>query len=250
MDDQRLLEAHRGEGLGDPAQHLRVGDSEQLDRRTRRIDARAEQIHDRAHFQLPPNQRGMLHARVIGRGEEEAEAGLVEQRPGLCRARCRSSRPTASSTSAEPQRELTLRLPCLAIGRPAGDGDEGGGSRHVDQSRTVAAGAATIGIEIVGPVERQSGGAERLRRADHFLGGLALHSQSDQHSGDFGGLELAEHQPLEEMLGILDRQVFARQQLGQRVGDRPGWVMPAGCGTRESAATSRGKVRIWLIMVT
>ncbi len=84
VDDQRLLDPHCGERLGDPPKHLRIGDPEQLDRRARRIDARPEQIHDRAHFELPPHQRGMLHARVIGGREQEAEAGLVEQRPRLC----------------------------------------------------------------------------------------------------------------------------------------------------------------------
>ncbi len=61
---------------------------------------------------------GMLHARMVGGREQEAEAGLVEQLPRGRRAAGRCFAPSASSTSAEPQRELTVRLPCLAIGSP------------------------------------------------------------------------------------------------------------------------------------
>ena len=75
-------------------------------------------------------------------------------------------------------------------------------------------------IEIIGPFERQRGGDKRARGADHLLGGLALHAKGDQHAGDLGRLEPAEHEPLEQMLGVFDRQVFAGEQLGQRIGDR------------------------------
>ena len=102
----------------------------------------------------------------------------------------------------------------------AGGGDEGGRGRDVDQARPVAAGAAAVGEQIVGPLERHGGGGQRAGRADHLLGGLALHPQRDQHAGDLGGLELAEHQPLEQMLGIVDRQILADEQPGQGIGHR------------------------------
>ena len=79
VDHQRFLDAHRVERLGDPPKHLRIGNAEQLYRRPRRIDARAKQVHHRADRQLPPHQRRMLHARMVGGREQEAEAGLVEQ---------------------------------------------------------------------------------------------------------------------------------------------------------------------------
>ncbi len=73
--------------------------------------------------------------------------------------------------------------------------------------------------------------------ADHLLGGLTLHPQRDEHAGDLRGLEPAEHEPLEQMLGIVDRQVLPAEQLGQRVGHRPRGIV--GRGRRRSARVSR-----------
>ena len=85
MDHQGFVHANRVERLGDPTKHLRVGDAEQLNRRPGRIDAGAEQVHDRPHLELPPHQGSMLHARMIGRREQEAETRLVEQIARLVR---------------------------------------------------------------------------------------------------------------------------------------------------------------------
>ena len=98
--------------------------------------------------------------------------------------------------------------------------DESGRGRDVDQARSVAAGAAAIGVEIIRPFERLGGRAQGARGADHLVGRLALHPKRDQHPGDLGRLEPAEDQPLEQMLGILGRQVLAGQQLRQRVRNR------------------------------
>ena len=242
VDHERLLDAHCGERLRDAPKHLRIGDSEQLDGRARRIDARAEQIHDGAHFQLPPHQRGMLHARVVGGGEEEAEAGLVEQRPRLC-GRKVDPRADGFEHVGGAAARADAAIAVLGDRQPAGHGDERSRSRHVDQPRSVPAGAAAIGIEIVGAVERLRRGAKRSRGADHFLGGLALHPQGDQHSGNLGGLELAEHQPLEQMLGILDWQVFAGEQLGQWVGDRLRRIVSSRVRGRSSSSGVAGESR-------
>ena len=97
------------------------------------------------------------------------------------RRRRRSSRPSCSSTSAEPQREVTERLPCLATGRPAAAATKADRGRDVDRARSVAAGAAAVGEQIIGPREGLVGGAQRARRADQLVGRLALHPQRDQH---------------------------------------------------------------------
>jgi hypothetical protein len=93
--------------------------------------------------------------------------------------------------------------------------------RDVDQAGTVAAGAATVGEQIIGPLERQRGGEQAARGADHLVGRFALHTQGNQHAGDFGGLELAEHQALEQMLGLVGRQVIAVEEARQGIGHRP-----------------------------
>ena len=80
--------------------------------------------------------------------------------------------------------KMKVTLPCR--GRY-----ECGCRRDVDQAGAVATRPAAVGELIIGPIERQSGGKQASRRADHFLGSLALHPQRDEHSGNLGGLELA-----------------------------------------------------------
>ena len=52
--------------------------------------------------------------------------------------------PRASRTSAEPQRELAARLPCLATYAPAAGSDDGGGGGDVESVAAIAAGAAGV----------------------------------------------------------------------------------------------------------
>jgi hypothetical protein len=109
---------------------------------------------------------------MVERREQEADAGLVERPAGP--ARVTSIRaPSCSSTSAEPQREVTERLPCLATGRPA-----------------AAAAKATAVETLIVPIRRRRcrscrrtdnraagnrvGGAERPGGADQLLPRLAL----------------------------------------------------------------------------
>ncbi len=148
VDDQRLFDPHRVERLRDPPKHLRIGDPEQLDGRAGRIDARPQQIHDRPHFELPPDQRGVLHPGVVGGREQEAEAGLVEQRSGLgwIDLDLRAERLQHIGRAAA---RADAAVAVLGDGQAARRGDEPGRGRHVDQPRPVAASAAAIGVEIV-----------------------------------------------------------------------------------------------------
>ena len=61
----------------------------------------------------------MLHPGMISGREQEAEADLVEHVDALASGATSIRAPSASSTSADPHCELTLRLPCLATGSPA-----------------------------------------------------------------------------------------------------------------------------------
>ena len=69
-------------------------------------------------FERAPHRPGMPQPGMVSGREQEAEAGLV-QRPPRRSGATSSLPPSCSSTSAEPQREVTERLPCLATGRPA-----------------------------------------------------------------------------------------------------------------------------------
>ena len=219
MDDQSFANAHRRQRLSDPAKHFRVGDSEQLHGRTRGIDAGTQQIHDRPHLELATNQPGMLHSRVVGRCEQEAKAGLVEQFARLVRRGLdlRSERLDHVGRAAA---RADAAIAMLGDRQPTGGGDKRRGGGDVDEAGTVAARAAAIGIEIVGTIERQRRGAQGPGGPDHFVRRLALHPKRDQHAGNLGRLELAEHQPLEQMLRILGRQVLPVEQFWQRVCDR------------------------------
>ncbi len=101
--------------------------------------------------------------------------------------------------------------------KAGGGGDEAGRGRDVDQPRAVAPGAAAVGEEVIGAIERGRGGGQSVGGTDHLLGGLALHAERNQHPANLARLQFAEHQPLEQMLAVVDGQVLARQQFGQRI---------------------------------
>ena len=88
---------------------------------------------------------GMLHPRVIGGREQEAEAGLVEQ----------SARVFGGDVDLRAERfehvgraaaRADAAVAVLGDRQPAGRGDERRRGRDVDQARAVAAGPAAIGI--------------------------------------------------------------------------------------------------------
>jgi len=104
--------------------------------------------------------------------------------------------------------------------RQSGGGrDKGAGGGNVDHPRAIAAGAAAIGEQIIGSIEGGGGGRQSAGGADHLVGGFAFHPERDQHSRDFGRLELAQDQPLEQMLAVFGGQILAGEQAWKRVGD-------------------------------
>jgi len=78
-------------------------------------------------------------------------------------------KPSASSTSAEPQAEETARLPCFATAAPA------------------AAATSAAAVEILIVCAHRFGAAGDLRRR------LALRAQGDEEAGDLRGRGLAGH---------------------------------------------------------
>nr|WP_262984864.1 hypothetical protein [Sphingomonas daechungensis] len=60
-------------------------------------------------------------------------------------------------------------------------------------------------------------------RGTHHLGRrLTLHSKGNEHPGDFGRLELSQHEAFEQVLAILERKVLAVEQSRQRIGHGAG----------------------------
>ena len=101
----------------------------------------------------------MLHARMVGGREQEAEAGLVEHA-----ARGGGATSIFAPNCFEHVGRAAFRadaaIAVLGDRQPACRRDEAGGGRDVDQPRPVAAGAAAIGEQIIGPLERQRRGRQ------------------------------------------------------------------------------------------
>ena len=101
--------------------------------------------------------------------------------------------------------------------------DEGDGGGKVDRPRSVAAGAAAVGEEIIGPLERRIGGAQRAGGADQLLGRLALDLQRDEQGGDGRLVEPAGDELAEQGLGLRGGEGLAVEQGGERRLGRGAW---------------------------
>ena len=97
----------------------RVGHADHLAAHAGGIRQRAEQIHDRGTPQLLADRTHVPHRRVVRGREEEHHAGGLAALPRRVPAGCVISIPSASRTSAEPEREVKLRFPCFATRTPA-----------------------------------------------------------------------------------------------------------------------------------
>ena len=132
---------------------------------------------------------------------------------------CSSVNPSASSTSAEPDAELTARLPCFATAAPAA-------------AATIAAAVEMFSVRPPSPpvpttstTSSRSGRtgehvlAHRLRAARDLVRRLALRPQGDEEPGDLRLRRLAGHDPGHHLARLLARQVAAVGHLGDRAGD-------------------------------
>ena len=121
--------------------------------------------------------------------------------------------PSASSRSAEPDRPVAERLPCLATAQPAA-------------AAISAAVVETLNVRRPPPVPAVSSRSSRLvrtcvgerahgaRETGELVDRLALRTQGDQDAGDLRLGRLAVHDLLEHALGLVDGQVAAE---GERV---------------------------------
>ncbi len=121
--------------------------------------------------------------------------------------------PSASSTSAEPEGLVAERLPCLATAQPA-------------PAAISAAVVETLKVRRPPPVPAVSsrsvravgtcGGelAHGAREPGELLGGLALGAQGDEEGGDLRLGDLAVHDLIEHLGGLLGAEVAPR---GERV---------------------------------
>ena len=92
---------------------------------------------------------------MIERRKQEAEAGLVEN---LARFERRQVKPSAERLEdvGRPASRGERTVAVLDHGQAAGGGDECRRGRHVDRAREIAAGAAAVGEQMIGSLERRA----------------------------------------------------------------------------------------------
>ena len=110
--------AQRPERARDRLDEAAGGDADDLALCAGRIGEGAEQVEDRAEAQLLADRQHVAHGRVVGRREQEADAGLVQRAPLLVGVAAMLT-PRAVSTSDEPDFDEMARFPCLATFSPA-----------------------------------------------------------------------------------------------------------------------------------
>ena len=157
----------------------------------------------------------MAKAGMVERREQEADAGLVERPAGDFGAdvELRAELLEHVGRAAARGHRAVAVLGDRQAGRGGGEGD---GGRDVDRGRAVAAGAAAVGEEIIGPREISVGGAQRAGGAGQLRRGLALEPKSDQHGGDGGLGKPAGDQLGEQGFGFGLGERFAGVEPGQR----------------------------------
>ena len=152
----------------------------------------------------------------------------------------RSSRtPRASSTSADPDAELTARLPCLATPAPAAAATSPAAVDTLNVLQAVATRAA--GVDEVGAPgsDRDRVRPHRAGRADDLVDRLALHAQGHEQPRDLRLAGVAVHHVADHGLGLGLRQRLAPQEAREQRRDHAGSVsarnrcaMRSPCGVR------------------
>ena len=130
--------------------------------------------------------------------------------------------PSASSRSAEPERLVAERLPCLATAQPAPAAIR---AAVVDTLKVRAPAARAGGVEQVGALDGHVRGelAHRARQPGELLDRLALGAQRDQKPGDLSLGRLAVHDLGEHLRGLVGAQVASPGERVDRAGqDRVG----------------------------
>ena len=142
---------------------------------------------------------------------------------------CSSRNPSASSTSAEPETELTARLPCFATAPPAAAATSAAAVEMLKVRAPSPPVPTTSTTSVARRVDREDVLAHRLGATRDLVGGLALRPQRDEEAADLRGRRLAAHDLAHH------RRALAR---GRASGRRAGRGSPPG-----SPAAPRGSSR-------
>ena len=131
---------------------------------------------------------------------------------------CSSEKPSASSTSAEPEADETARLPCFATPAPAA-------------AATIAAAVEMLIVLAPSPPvpavstrsslrpDRKHVAAHRLGTARDLVRGLALEPERHEEAADLGLRRFAAHDLVHHLVRLRPRQRAALEQIGERLLD-------------------------------
>ena len=229
MDNEGSLNAERAQRLGDRPQQFGFGDAEQLHLRPRRVQARAEQVHDRANLQRSAHRAGVGDARMIERREQEAEAGPVENL-----ARIRAGSGQASRRAPRGRRPSRIggegTVAVLDHRQSAGGCDKRRRGRDVDRAGTIAAGAATVGKEIIGRGKARAAERSAARRRSARRPSRRCMRKATKAAAISGSVEPAIDDRLEKARRPRPVEVMAVEEAGHRL---------LGAGTRGAAQVRR-----------
>ena len=137
--------------------------------------------------------------------------------------------PSASSTSAEPDRPVAERLPCLATAQPAPAAISAAVVETLNVGRPPPVPAVSIEVVAAG-LDRRREAAHRPREALELLDGLPLRAQRDQHAGGLHLGRVAVHDLGQHRGGVGHREVAAggeRVERDRQHGVRHGGSSPA-----------------------
>src|ERR1700749_3300508 len=136
MDDQGPSDAKRAKSLRDRPQELGIGPSEQLHARPRRVQARAEQVHDGSDLERAANRPRMRDARVVKRRQKKAESCLVQRSARPLRAEVELFSKLLEYVGGPPLRgEGPIAM--LDDRQSAGSSNDSSRRRDIDRSRKV-----------------------------------------------------------------------------------------------------------------
>ena len=143
--------------------------------------------------------------------EHEAEAELVDRARDLLGASS-SVKPSASSTSAEPEDDETARLPCFATAAPAA------AATSAAAVEMLSVCAPSPPVPAVSTRSTRSGRTRTTcariasREARDLVRSLALEPKRDQEAADLRGRRIAAHDAVHHLAGLLAGEIDAVEQ--------------------------------------
>ncbi len=205
--------AELGQHVGQRPDERGGEDPDDLRARAGRVGQRAEHVEDRPRAELAAHRRrhGASPGWCAGANMKPKPSSSID---AAMRSGGSSSRkPSASSTSAEPDADDIARLPCLATRGACSRGDERGGGRDVERVRAVATRAGRVDEVVARRVDRAATCA-RMPSAQpgDLVDGLALRAERDEEAGDLGRRRLAAHDRVHHLARLVARQVATVEQ--------------------------------------